>query len=162
MLLLSTTNYEQLPETDPVTVLITGSLSAGSSSASCVVEVVPTLGGGSGYCTLSSDTALLAGDYTASATYAGDADLSGSGPSTAPFTVTSVSRSLRGQVHRSMRSPYAVAQQSETDRIAGDEHDYRHSGNIASERTTLHPHPCGTTHTVPVRVLPSALAQPTV
>lgn len=142
MLLLSTTNYEQLPETDPVTVLITGSLSTGSSSASCVIEVVPTLGGGSGYCTLSSDTALLAGDYTASATYAGDADLSGSGPSTAPFTVTSVSRSLRGQVHRSMRSTSASPHRSTSWKpaTAASDHAPLPMGDLAS--TCLPVHDC--------------------
>jgi streptogramin lyase len=65
---VSTGSGEELPATEPVTVTV--------GSASCVAEVAPTPGGGSGSCTpLSGDTALPPGTYPASAHYKGDADL---------------------------------------------------------------------------------------
>jgi hypothetical protein len=56
-------------------------------TTSCVALVAPTTGGGSGSCSI-GNSALAAGDYTASASYPGDDDLTGSGPSQADFAVT--------------------------------------------------------------------------
>jgi len=86
---VTTTNGEELPETDSVTVQIGSLAAAGPGVASCLVQLTPQPGGGSGFCTLTDDP-LPVGDYTATAVYGGDSDLSGSAAPGAPFTVTSV------------------------------------------------------------------------
>ena len=83
---VQTTNREELPATEPATVTV--------GSASCVAQLAPSSGGGSGTCALSSGIALALGSYQPSASYAGDSDLDGSthlgaGSSTS-FDVTQV------------------------------------------------------------------------
>jgi hypothetical protein len=73
-----TGNGELLPTTDSATVDV--------GSASCVATLTPDAGGGSGGCMI-GNAALAIGSYTASVTYGGDAEVSGSGPATTPFTV---------------------------------------------------------------------------
>jgi parallel beta-helix repeat protein len=75
---VQTGNGEPLPTADTATVDV--------GSASCVATLTPGGNGGSGGCSIAG-TALLGGSFTASVTYGGDADLSGSGPATTPFTV---------------------------------------------------------------------------
>ncbi len=77
-----TTNGEELPETDDVAVQVGG-------TTVCTAVVFPVSGGGSGTCSPSSGTAVLAGSYTASADYGGDSDLAGS-PSSTSFVVSLV------------------------------------------------------------------------
>jgi hypothetical protein len=73
---VATTHGEKLPKTEHVTVEIGGT--------SCKVTLAPSAGGGDGTCSLANPTALLPGFtppfilYTATATYSGDTDLSGS------------------------------------------------------------------------------------
>ena len=76
---VQTGNGEVLPTTDSATVHV--------GTASCVATLTPGGNGGGGHCSVGNN-ALTAGSYTASVTYGGDADLSGSGPATTPFTVT--------------------------------------------------------------------------
>jgi hypothetical protein len=56
--------------------------------ASCTVTLIPASGGGSGGCSF-GERDLQPGVYTASASYGGDANITGSGPATTPFTVGS-------------------------------------------------------------------------
>jgi hypothetical protein len=76
-----TANGEALPTTDSATVHV--------GTASCVATLTPAGNGGSGGCSI-ANSAITFGSYTAAVTYGGDADLSGSGPATTPFTVTPV------------------------------------------------------------------------
>ena len=76
---VATGNGEPLPAAETVTVDV--------GSTNCVATVAPTSTGGSGGCSIGA-TDLDVGGYTATATYAGDTDLSGSGPATTPFAVT--------------------------------------------------------------------------
>ena len=70
---------EMVPSGEMVTVTV--------GSAHCVVTLASVTGGGTGACQM-TDTAVPAGSYTASESYAGDANLAGSGPATTAFTVT--------------------------------------------------------------------------
>ena len=79
---VSTTNGEELPETDDVDV------DAGATTL-CIAHVAPHSGGGQGACTPTSATALFAGSYTVTADYGGDSDLTGS-PSSTAFVVSLV------------------------------------------------------------------------
>ena len=75
-----TGNGESLPAAENVTVHV--------GTTSCPVTLAPNATGGRGGCSI-GPTDLGVGPYTATATYAGDTDVSGSGPATTPFTVTS-------------------------------------------------------------------------
>ena len=77
---VQTGNGELVPTNDSATVDV--------GSASCMVTLLVSGGGGSGGCSI-GNSALGIGSYTASVTYGGDADLTGSGPATTPFTVLS-------------------------------------------------------------------------
>ena len=79
---VSTTNGEELPETDDVDVDV-------GATTLCIVHVAPAAGGGTGTCTPTSATAVYAGSYTATADYGGDSDLTGS-PSSTAFVVSLV------------------------------------------------------------------------
>jgi hypothetical protein len=79
---VATTNGEELPETDDVNVQVGG-------TTVCVAHVAPASGGGQGTCSPTSGTVVYAGDYTATADYGGDSDLTGSNSAT-PFDVTLV------------------------------------------------------------------------
>ncbi len=75
-----TGNGESLPAAETVTVHV--------GTTSCPATLTPNATGGRGGCSI-GPTDLGVGPYTATATYAGDTDVSGSGPATTPFTVTS-------------------------------------------------------------------------
>ena len=76
---VNTGNGEPLPVSQNVTVQV--------GSTSCLATLTPDSHRGPGGCAIGS-TDLDVGPYTASASYGGDTDLSGSGPATTPFTVT--------------------------------------------------------------------------
>ena len=60
-------------------------------TTSCPATLTPDATGGQGGCRIGA-TALGVGGTTASASYGGDSDLSGSGPATTPFTVITPSK----------------------------------------------------------------------
>ena len=74
-----TGNGESLPTSDSVTI--------GVGTTQCVATVAPAGGGGRGGCSIGA-SALPVGPFTATATYGGDADVSGSGPATTGVPVT--------------------------------------------------------------------------
>ncbi len=74
-----TGNGESLPTSDSVTVDV--------GTTACVATVAPAVGGGQGGCSIGAN-ALAVGPYTASATYGGDTDVTGSGPATTGVPVT--------------------------------------------------------------------------
>jgi fibronectin-binding autotransporter adhesin len=76
---VTTGNGESLPSGETVTVDV--------GTTTCLVTLTPIAGGGRGTCSIGA-TDLEVGPYTASVTYGGDTDLSGSAPATKPFTVT--------------------------------------------------------------------------
>ena len=77
---VDTGNGESLPARETVTIDV--------GTASCPATLTPDATGGKGGCQI-GNTALGVGATTASASYGGDSDLSGSGPATTPFTVAS-------------------------------------------------------------------------
>ena len=82
---VDTGNGESLPAPETVTIDV--------GTTSCPATLTPDATGGKGGCQI-GNTALGVGATTASASYGGDSDLSGSGPATTPFTVTQDSTSI--------------------------------------------------------------------
>jgi hypothetical protein len=77
---VTTYDGEELPAAEPITINV--------GSGSCTATLTPAAHGGSGSCSLPGNNELAAGNYTASATYAGDADLPASiSPGTTDFSV---------------------------------------------------------------------------
>jgi hypothetical protein len=77
---VSTGFGETLPATESATVHV--------GAASCLASISPTSGGASGSCSIANTALPVGGPYSITVSYAGDVDLSGSGPSPATTTFT--------------------------------------------------------------------------